>query len=217
MINVEFQGYRSWAQQIKKNLVAGEPNNGWQIADRNPDISLYYGWSWKIPKEVYEDHLCLILHPSPLPKYRGGSPLQHQIMAGEKMSAVTILEVGERIDAGRIYSQTPFSLDGTLDDIFERIVAVGTLDTIRVLDRIVDGSIQPVVQDESQATIYKRRRPEQSELTPKDFEAMTAKELYDFIRALADPYPNAFIRCPGGKLYLKAAKLESREELEVNP
>ena len=220
MRNVAFFGYRDWALKIYDNLThdhfidirQGEENIEWA------DILFYCGWSDIIPKEVYEKKLCLVLHPSPLPKYRGGSPIQHQIIAGEKMSAVTIFKATDKVDAGEIYSQTPFSLEGTLDDIFERIVEIGTNDFKKVVNGIAFGGLHPVEQDESQATYFKRRTPEDSEIFSHSFKYNTAEEIYNFIRMLADPYPNAFITCADGKkLYITQAHLESGEESEAKP
>ncbi len=206
---VMFHGYREWANKIRDNLVA-EESDLWQIItppegeDYQPDDSmahLYYGWSWMISKDMYEEHLCLILHPSPLPKYRGGSPIQNQLIAGEEESAVTILRVAQEVDSGEIYSQTPFSLDGTLDDIFDRIIEIGTRDTIEVLNKIARDELEGRQQDESEATVYRRRKPEQSEVI--DFQEHTAEELHNLIRGLNDPYPNAYIVCKDGeKLYI---------------
>ena len=206
-MKVAFFGYRDWAIQIFENLRPLEAVL--EVTDfHNADVLLYYGWSEMIPKEIYENKLCLILHPSPLPKYRGGSPLQHQIMNGEKESAVTICKVTDKLDAGDIYSQTSFSLDGTLNDIFERIVEIGTRDTVQVLEAIENTSIRPTEQDESQATTFKRRKPEESELYIEDFQNKTAEELHNFIRALVYPYPNAYIVCKDGKkLYLTRSHL----------
>ena len=203
---VALAGYRGWALEIFDRLVK---ETGFIFANIDEaDVVLYYGWSWKIKPDIYKKKLCLILHPSPLPKYRGGSPLQHQIINGEKQSAVTILQVTDKLDAGDIYSQTPFSLDGTLDEIFGRIVTIGTMDTIKVLSDIERGRPKTYKQIEAVATSYKRRLPEESELKRVDFSKKTAKELYDFIRALASPYPNAFIRCKDGKkLYFTGVHL----------
>ena len=66
-----------------------------------------------------------MLHPSPLPKYRGGSPIQNQIINGEKNSAVTLFKMTRNLDDGDIYKQIPFSLKGSLDDIFNRIIKLG--------------------------------------------------------------------------------------------
>lgn len=174
-----------------------------------PDVFLLYGWSWMVPKELFEKYICLALHPSPLPKYRGGSPLQHQIIQGEDKSAVTIFKIGQGLDAGPIYSQSPFSLAGTIKDIFNRISKVGAEDTIAVLNGIANQTIQPKLQNPSESTFFKRRRKQDSELTPYDFKSKTAKELYNIIRALDDPYPNAYIVCKDGKkLFLKGARIE---------
>lgn len=208
-MNVAFCGYRTWAAQIFTNI-ANTYSRWWKITDiSEADVILYYGWSWRIHKDIYENKLCLILHPSPLPKYRGGSPLQHQIIAGEKFSAVTICRATDRLDSGDIYSQTFFSLEGTLDEIFKDIVEIGTRETLILLDEIAMRIAHPYPQDELRATTCKRRKPEESELTVKDFKTKTAKELYNFIRALTDPYPNAFIRCKDGKkLYFTGVKIE---------
>lgn len=183
-----------------------------QIIEKyKPAVFLAYGWSWILPPSVYKNHVALILHPSPLPKYRGGSPLQHQIIAGEKTSATTIFQADEGIDTGPIYAQSSFSLSGHMDDIFNRIIELGTKDTIKVLDGIADNALQPIPQDKSKASYCKRRKPEESELKLDDFKIKTAEEIYNFIRALEDPYPSAFIRGKDGKkLLIKKAALENK-------
>ena len=221
MRKIAFFGYTSWASLIATNLVRFS-NPRWSVKSIHTanyldfipkefdksTILLFYGWSWMIPKEIYDNYLCLICHISPLPKYRGGSPIQNQIINGEKVSAVTILRAAEKVDTGDIYSQSPISLNGTLNHVFERIVEVGTRDTIKVLDAITSGTAKPKPQDNKKATYYKRRQPEESELTIKDFQEKTAEELYNFIRCLNFPYPNAFIKCKDGKnLYFTEAHL----------
>lgn len=174
-----------------------------------PDVALFYGWSWIIPEEIWKNYLCLIYHISPLPKYRGGSPIQHQILKGETKSAGTLFRAVKEIDAGPIYSQTPISLEGPMEDIFGRIVKTGLSDTKRVLTEIAKGKAKPTEQNDKQKTVYKRRKPAESEMTPQDFKTKTAEELYNFIRALGDPYPNAFIVCKDGKkLYFTGAKID---------
>lgn len=174
-----------------------------------PSVLLFYGWSWYIPASLYESYTTLILHPSPLPKYRGGSPIQNQIIAGETSSAVTILRVVEKLDAGDIYAQSPISLNGTLDQILARIVTAGTASTIRVLDAIATNHASPIAQNEHDATIGKRRKPTDSEITLDEMKNKSSAYLYNKIRSLADPYPTAYIICKDGKkLYLTGARLD---------
>lgn len=64
-------------------------------------------------------------------------------------------------------------------------------------------------QDNTKVTVYKRRKPEQSEIKLEDFKNYTAKELYNKIRCLQDPYPNAYVVCKNNtKLYIKKADVE---------
>ena len=145
-----------------------------------------------------------MLHPSPLPKYRGGSPLQNQIIAGETSSAVTLFIMNEELDAGDIIAQEEISLEGHLDEIFARITEVG----LRLTLDILKNGYQRIPQDHSQASYCKRRKPEESEITLEEITNSSARYLYDKIRMLEDPYPNAFIRTADGmRLLIKRAEI----------
>jgi methionyl-tRNA formyltransferase len=174
------------------------------IRDFKPDYVLFYGWSWIIAKGVLDDLTCVMLHPSALPKYRGGSPIQNQIIAGETVSMVTLFKMNEGIDTGDIYYQQEYSLEGSLDDIFLRLTKIGTQLTILLLrDRKI-----PVPQDHSLATFCKRRKPSESEITIEELRTMSAKYLHDKIRMLADPYPNAYFKTVDGKkMYFKLIQI----------
>ena len=158
------------------------------------DIMLFYDWSWIVPSEIVKNKICICSHPSPLPKYRGGSPIQHQIINGEKESAVSLFKMAEGLDDGPIYKQKSFSLEGHLSDIIKRIGETSLEATIEMLDGLAEGILKPVAQDESKAVVFKRRKKEESELTKDKLANMTCEEMYNFIRALEDPYPNAFIK-----------------------
>ena len=54
-----------------------------------------------------------------------------------------------------------------------------------------------------------------SEITIEELENCTVKELYNKIRCLADPYPNAFIKTKDGKLYITGAKYEEDDNLST--
>ena len=216
MRNILFCGYRDWSKKIYKSLgneyksvvnliYVTEGDNLSEFVDRyNPDMIFFVGWSWIINKDIIDNNRCICLHPSPLPKYRGGSPLQHQIINGETESAVTLFEMDNGIDTGDILYQSKFSLEGNLEVIFKRIVNWG----IFGISKIIDNSYTKVKQDENDATFYKRRKPSMSEISIDDFEKLTAKEIHNKIRSLQDPYPNAYVVCKDGtKLFLKESKI----------
>lgn len=209
-------GYREWALNIYDNLARnfGHPfliiRNKEQydeelIKDFQPDLILYYGWSWIVPEKIIEQYKCIMLHPAPLPKFRGGSPIQNQIIRGIKKSAVTLFIMNKELDAGDIVAQEEFSLEGSLDEILNRITQVGYKLTKSILTEGLEGK----EQDHSKATYYKRRKPWQSEITIEELKTKKAQYLYDKIRMLADPYPNAFIKTiDGEKLLIKKAEIK---------
>ena len=203
-------GYREWAIRIYKNLSKSKKHKIYyhfkktklnqKISKVKPEIILFYGWSWMIKKRIYNTYSSFMLHPSPLPKYRGGSPLQNQIINGEKKSAVTIFKINEILDGGDIYFQKKMSLNGSISQIFQRIVRLGTEGTLKIVN---DKRIKPMKQNPEKVSFYKRRKPKQSEITLNEIKNKSAEYINNKIRMLDDPYPNAYIKLRGKKLFIK--------------
>ena len=209
-------GYRDWALNIYDQLQHEFPEYKFlmqlskkdfseiQIEQFKPDLILFYGWSDIITSKLIKSGKCLMLHPSPLPKYRGGSPIQNQIINGDIHSAVTIFLMDNGIDTGPIARQKYLSLEGTLQEIFQRIEFIG----FELTRDIFTHGLNATDQNNEDATHCRRRSPEQSEITKEELEKCSAEYLHNKIRMLADPYPNAFIRTADGKkLCLVAAKV----------
>ena len=172
------------------------------VEEFKPDIILWYGWSWIIPDHLVEKYDCICLHPSALPKYRGGTPLQNQIINGEKMSAVTIFKMNSKVDAGDIIRQMPMPLCGNIEDILNRMTELGFSATCDFLKN----GYNFVKQDDDKMTYFNRRRPRQSEITVEEISTQSAEHIYNKIRMLRDPFPNAYIKgCDGRKVFITGA------------
>jgi len=210
--------YREWAKNIYDNLEnelsshqfirinSKEEYENTNIDLISPDVILWYGWSWIIPNSILTKYYSIMLHPSPLPKYRGGSPIQNQIINGETRSAVTLFKMDEGVDTGDVIFQKSFPMEGGLDEIFNYIIQIGTNLSINMFNNFLNLKLKP--QDNSNSTYFKRRTPCQSEITIEEIQTSTPKKLYNKIRALQHPYPNAFIKCKDGKkLYLTNSHL----------
>ena len=209
--------YRDWALAIYDELALDAGSEVMIVRSREefdedavvafaPELMLFYGWSWKVSDRLLGVCDCLMLHPAPLPKYRGGSPIQNQIIAGEKTSAVTLFVMTDEMDAGGIVAQEAFSLDGHLDEILGRITETG----LRLTRAIIRDGYTPVAQVRADATYVQRRKPADSELTLEELTNASAEDIFNKIRMLEDPYPNAFIRTADGKrLLIKHAEIES--------
>jgi len=168
-----------------------------EIREINPNSKGYFEFD-------LNNYDCICLHPSPLPKYRGGSPIQNQIIRNEKTSAVTIFKMGPGIDDGDIIRQLPMSLSGIIEDIFDRMVELGFAATCDFFEN----GYKLIKQNHDEATYYKRRKPSDSEITRQELLTETSEYLYNKIRMLTEPYPNAYIVDESGKkLYIIEAFL----------
>ena len=209
--------YRSWAIKIY-NLLENEFSNQHdffickskedfddeKLKSFNPDLILWYGWSWIVEDCFVEQFTSIMLHPSPLPRYRGGSPIQNQIINNEKVSCVTLFKMTKKIDDGDIFKQLSFSLDGSLDDIFDRIITLGFAASYE----IINNNFTLTKQNDGNATYCKRRKLKDSEITFNELRESSAQFLHNKIRMLNDPYPNAYIvTSDKKKLYLLKSRL----------
>jgi len=206
-------GYRNWSKSIYYTLQNDLNKRKFKfffhfekkslykkILKTKPNLILFYGWSWIIKKKIYQKYKCLMLHPSPLPKYRGGSPIQNQIIRNKKNSMVSIFQINNIIDGGGIYFQKRFSLEGTLDEIFSRIIKLGIEGTKKILNK----KILPKRQNHKIATYYSRIKIKDSEITLQELKFKLPAYIYNKLRMLQDPYPNPFIRLRNGKkLHIK--------------
>jgi len=163
----------------------------------NPSIIFFPDWSWIVPEKIVKNFKCVCFHEAPLPKFRGGSPIQNQILRGKTRTKTTAFIMNEKIDAGNIILQKDLSLEGSLQEIFSRMYK----NDYSMILKIINGKYKERKQFGT-PTMYKRRKPDDSELKSLNH---TKKFLYDFIRMLEDPYPNAYMKIGKKKLIFKKA------------
>jgi methionyl-tRNA formyltransferase len=128
------------------------------------------------------------IHPSLLPKYRGASPIEGALLAGEQETGVTIMLMDEGMDTGPILAQRSVAIEledsaGSLGERLARLGAELLLDTLALW---LDGRIEARRQDDAQATYTK---PVSKEDAVIDWE-QPATEIWRRIRAY-NPRPGA--------------------------
>lgn len=207
-------GYRNWAMEIANHLLSNEVTYFTSLPSKleieSFDLIFFVGWSEIIPIDIINTQNCICIHPSMLPQFRGGSPIQNQILTGIKESGLSFFIMDEGVDTGPIVLQLPLSLDGKIEDIFQRMTIISSVGISLLINQFEnEGMLSCVKQDESKASFYKRRKPEESEILPSDFLEFTADQLRDKVLCLRDPYPNAFVTCSDGrKLIIKDVSIE---------
>jgi len=199
-----FDLYRRLAKKYNFVLIYDKQKLTYKnIKTINPKIIFFPDWSWIVPTKILTNYKCVCFHESNLPKFRGGSPIQNQIVRGVKKTKTTAFIMTEKLDAGHILLQRDLSLAGSIDDIFSRMQQ----NDYEMIIKIIAGKYK-VKKQRGTPTIYKRRKPEESELKHLDF---SKSYIYDFIRMLGEPYPNAFIKIGKRKILFKAAKFNGKD------
>lgn len=180
------------------------------LSDHQIDTVFFYGWSWMVREPIISDFTCVCLHPSPLPRYRGGSPIQHQIIAGENRSAVSIIKMSPGIDDGDIYTQIPFDLTGYLPEILKRITDAGVIGTKKYLEDLREDKVIFTPQlDLDQYLPLKRRSPEDSNLAIESLQKISYNNFYNLVRGLQIPYPLVNIKEGRQKLLIEEVQFIS--------
>ena len=158
-------------------------------------------WNERIPMELINRVTTVIFHTAPLPFGRGGSPIQNLLKLGYKESPVNALLAAQDLDAGPILCSKNVSLEGNLDDIFSRLnVSVNSLIRQILIDRP-----EPSEQV-GEVTIFRRRRPEDSEL---NLAKINLEQLYDQIRMVDGlDYPRAYLDVDKYRLVFANAHIE---------
>lgn len=125
--------------------------------------------------DLFEPEGILNLHPSLLPQYRGASPIESAILAGDQDFSYSIMKLAPKMDAGPIYHQATFSnlpLDKTL--IYQTLAENGASWLVDHLTAIRQGQILPTPQDDAKATFTSKLDKSLSDLQPDKY---TAAEL----------------------------------------
>ena len=187
------------------------------LTEATPDflLSIYY-------RNVLPDELLSVprlgaynIHGSLLPKYRGRAPVNWAVANGEVLTGATLHRMISRPDAGAIVDQEPVEIgeDDTARDVQECVTAAA----VRVLDRSLGpleaGTAKARPQDESAATTFGRRRPEDGRI---DW-AKSAREVHNLVRAVSHPYPGAFTDLFGRKTTIWETRLPGLAEHDTYP
>ena len=133
---------------------------------------------------------CLNTHGSLLPAYRGRAPINWVLVNGETETGVTLHYMTPRPDDGDIVAQERIAIaeDDTAKTLHHKAAATTTVLLNKALPLIKANDAPRVPQDDSKASYYGGRKPEDGEI---DW-GKSADEIYNLVRAVTRPYPGAF-------------------------
>lgn len=121
------------------------------------DIAVTASYGKLLPKSFLDLKPCINVHPSMLPKYRGATPIQSALLAGDRMTGVTVMKTEVGMDDGDIFVQQEVEIlpEDDYVSLLPKLAEVGLKLLLETLRKIENGTATRTKQDESKATFVK--------------------------------------------------------------
>ena len=179
-----------------------------KIIDLNPDLIITCAYGQIIPKEllIYPKYKCINIHASLLPKYRGGAPIHHAIINGDKKTGVTIMYMDEKMDSGDILYQEEIEItnDDNVGTMFDKLSILGSNMIKEFLPKFINGDFTSIKQNEEEVTYAYNINKEDEKI---DFNN-SSLDIFNKIRGL-NPFPVSYALLDGKRVKLYNSKIGS--------
>ena len=191
-----------------------DPDARTQIANLNPALIVLVAYGEYVPPALLDlpQHGSINVHPSLLPRWRGSTPIQSAILAGDKETGVTIIKMDRGFDTGPILAQRRVSIDHdeSHPKLASRLAQLGAELVAETIPAWLRDEITPQPQDNAQATLTQTLKREDGLI---DW-TRPAEELARRVRAL-QPWPSTYTYWDGRLLkVLRAGAVASQGEGE---
>jgi len=174
------------------------------FAALNADVAVVAAYGLILPKLVLEAPRrgCLNIHASLLPRWRGAAPIQRAIMAGDKETGVTIMQMEEGLDTGSMLLKEERAIDADMNagSLHDSLAEIGARLVVQALEQLPD--LSPVPQPADGVTYAAKVSKEECRIEWR----RSAVELDPHVRGLSSA-PGAFTEINGERLTILAADL----------
>ncbi|MBQ8909206.1 MAG: methionyl-tRNA formyltransferase [Clostridia bacterium] len=187
-------------------------NHQEEIENIDYDVSVVASFGQILPQWFLDYKLCINVHPSLLPKYRGASPIQNAILNGDEKTGVTIMKVAMEVDSGDIILQREFVLNGEYYlELENKLAFIGGGMVKEVLDSIENGTVTFTPQAHDKAVHVQKFVKEDGLLNFNQ----NAKSLECRVRALSETIGCYFIIGGDALKVVKAKAIDEAGQIGV--
>jgi methionyl-tRNA formyltransferase len=180
------------------------------------DIFVVVAYGRLLTQEILElpKMLCMNVHGSLLPKYRGAAPVNWAILNGEKETGVTVQKMALALDAGDTIAQEKMHIDDDENaaQLRKRMALVGAKLLVNVLDKRPLGQFSLSPQDETKATWAPKLSKEMGKIDWKS----PAHSIINQVRGL-QPWPGAYTFYNGKLLKITRAQISTEDTVKFIP
>lgn len=156
-----------------------------------PDLIVVVAYGKIIPQEIIDipKYGIINVHSSILPKFRGAAPINAAIVAGDKETGVTIMDIELELDAGDIIEikKTPIYDEDNFITLHDRLKEIGAEALVEAVEKIFKGTAVRIEQKHSEATFVKPFKKEDCHINWNQ----ESQKVYDFIRGMS-PFPSVY-------------------------
>ena len=171
------------------------------------DLVFVIGWSKIIKEPILSSYKNKIIgfHPAELPKNRGRHPIIWALVLGLKKPASTFFFLTKEPDAGDILNQKIIKISNKdyAKDLYDKVLKAIPEQINEIIDDFLHDSLNPVRQVKKDSNVWRKR----GEIDGKIDWRMNSKNIYNLIRALADPYPGAYFIYNKKKFLVSSSKI----------
>ena len=182
-----------------------------RIIELKPDLIINCAYGQIIPKVILDlpKYKCINIHASLLPKYRGGAPIHHSIINGDKETGVTIMYMDEKMDSGNILYQEniPIEESDNVGTMFEKLSILGSKMIKEFLPDFISGNFNEIPQKEEEVTYAYNITKEDEKISFNN----SSKDIFNKIRGL-NPFPVGYVILDNKRVKLYNSRIGSSDK-----
>ncbi len=177
-----------------------------EISEFQADLVIVAAYGLILPQAVLDlpKHGCLNIHASLLPRWRGAAPIQAAILAGDKETGISLMQMTAGLDSGPVFARRSVRIGDTESggELHDRLALLGGEMLCENLSYILDGKLEAEPQDENLLTYAGKISKSDAAIDWRK----TATELLRQVRAY-NPVPGVFFDFDGEQVKCWLAEL----------
>ena len=176
-----------------------------QVKNLDPDLIIVIAYGIILPSKFLNipKYGCINIHVSLLPRWRGATPIEHALLAGDVKTGISIISISAKLDAGDILMQESFELDKNMnsDDLTLNLTNLGKKTLMKTLPLLFEKKLIGKKQDESKVTYANKFISEDRKINFHN----SSDDVYNHIRAHG-PKPGSWFTYKGERIKIIKAK-----------
>lgn len=164
-----------------------------ELESWNADLMIVVAYGLLLPKAALDAPKfgCINVHGSILPKWRGAAPIQRSVLAGDKETGVTIMQMDVGLDTGNmlLIETCPINAEDTSGSIYTKLEQIGPSALLKTVEQIANGSVVAEKQSDELATYAHKLTKQEAEIDWSE----SAKLIDQKVRGY-QPWPVAFTK-----------------------